>query len=63
MQFLCISNLVFSRKLHTKRAYHPIFNRFLLEFFNLAQTTVSFLGQTYVENHVWAMAFLTSPNL
>jgi hypothetical protein len=29
MQFLCISNLVFSRKLHTKRAYHPIFNRFL----------------------------------
>jgi hypothetical protein len=32
MQFLCISNLVFSRKLHTKRAYPPIFNRFLLLF-------------------------------
>jgi hypothetical protein len=32
MQILCISNLVFSRKLHTKRAYHPIFNRFLFFF-------------------------------
>jgi hypothetical protein len=32
MQFLCISKLVFSRKLHTKRAYHPIFNRFLFGF-------------------------------
>jgi hypothetical protein len=52
-----ISNLVFSRKLHTKRAYHPIFNRFLFNKWWFDRKTLFLINGHLTIFFIWPKVF------